>query len=123
MDTEKAYSILVSHPYFTSKNVLFSPLPPPQVAPLPPVPVAPRFIRPLKKADSEGTTAYPQPGELWDYVRPWGSIREVSVVLEETHVADAETECRWRAKVQFWWEDEASRFETNNSSTFAGWEM
>jgi hypothetical protein len=127
-DTEKALSILVSHPYFGSKNVLVSPLPPPNVSPLPPAPVAPRFIRPVKLANPQMSTAYPQPGQLWDFVRPWGSIREVSVTLEESQVQgtpSGQGECRWRAKVQFWYEEEAHRFESSflNAGPFAGWEM
>ena len=90
--------------------------------------MAPRIIRPIKLANSEQVPAYPQSGALWDFVRPWGSIREVSVSLEKSQVPDGQPgqgECRWRATVQFWYEEEAQRFETSypNSGPFLGWEM
>lgn len=119
--------MLVKHPFFASKNVLFSPLPPPNCNPLPPAPVAPRFIRPTKFILGEGETN-PSPGQVWDFAHAWGSIRDITMTLEESQVPGVQPghgEWRWRAAVQFWHEVEAQQFEATYPSAgpLMGWEV
>lgn len=64
----------------------------------------------------------PSPGELFEAVRPWGSIRQVGIFLQPT----SHTESLWFARVEFWYNDEARRFDVcfgETGSTIKGWQV
>jgi len=78
----------------------------------------------------------PTPGELFDAIRPWGSLRTVGVWVQNIHQSqDGMTggagcgggaELKWSAKVDFWYEDEARRFEVGwgqTGSLLKGWQL
>jgi len=70
----------------------------------------------------------PSPGELFDAVRLWGSLREVSVwaVKAFPDQEEGEGNLTWRARVEFWFEDEARRFEVafgQTGSIIKGWQL
>lgn len=70
----------------------------------------------------------PSEGQIWDTVRGWGSIRHISVFLEvnQGETSAAVGECRWRAKVEFWYEDEAAMFEQGFNrlgGSIVGWQV
>ncbi|KAL1405283.1 hypothetical protein Q8F55_008910 [Vanrija albida] len=113
-EAEKALSLLHHHPYLAAHlGILVSPFPPPNT--LPESTAAPRFIRPLRFAGSNHPTL-PTEGQVYDLIRSWGAIREVSVTLEVSRPRDLpehiDGDVRWRAKVVFWHDDEATKFET-----------
>jgi hypothetical protein len=75
----------------------------------------------------------PTPSEVFDAVRPWGSIRQLSVWSESatggvgdanrapsTHVPS------WGARVEFWYDDEAARFDVGfgqRACLIKGWQV
>ncbi|KIR38087.1 hypothetical protein I307_05029 [Cryptococcus deuterogattii 99/473] len=67
----------------------------------------------------------PSPSEFYDAIRPWGSLKSVSTWLagvapEDPAIPD------WFAKVEFWYADEAQRFETDfgqTGSLIKGWKV
>ena len=68
----------------------------------------------------------PSPGELYDEVRKWGSLRQVSVWAHEAARQGENGQLRWGARVEFWYEDEAARFEVGfgqTGSTIKGWQL
>lgn len=67
----------------------------------------------------------PTPGELFDACRPWGAIRELEVWIQDNNLKDGEP-IKWRARVEFWHEDEAHRFELGigeQGCLIKGWEV
>lgn len=91
---------------------------------LPQTNVAPRIVRPAK---TDGTRALPCEGEIWDAARPWGSVKSVSMVFDTEGPAELpgpRTVMRWKAVIDFWYEDEAVAFEmaTNAAGMFVGWQ-
>lgn len=71
----------------------------------------------------------PSEGGIWDTVRGWGSIRHISLFLEVNQAGSTSPsggEYRWRAKIEFWYEDEAAMFEQGFSrmgGLIAGWQV
>lgn len=66
----------------------------------------------------------PTPSELFDTCRPWGAVRALSIWTEE-EVRNGEP-IKWRAKVEFWQEEDAQRFETGlgeNGILIKGWQV
>ncbi|KIR32432.1 hypothetical protein I352_05259 [Cryptococcus deuterogattii MMRL2647] len=67
----------------------------------------------------------PSPSELYDAIRPWGSLKSVSTWLAGVAPEDPATP-DWFAKVEFWYADEAQRFETDfgqTGSLIKGWQV
>ncbi|WVF72122.1 hypothetical protein IAT40_006934 [Kwoniella sp. CBS 6097] len=140
-DAERALAILTNHTIFTPRGVWFSPYPPPHILPLPDSPLSTRYIRPTKLAlapslpanptPEQNFRAYvPTPSEVFDAVRPWGCIRSVNSYLQQTEVEgqlnDSAQGHLWMAQVEFWYEDEASRFEVGfgeSCSLIKGWQV
>ncbi|KAK4688223.1 hypothetical protein P7C73_g1892, partial [Tremellales sp. Uapishka_1] len=142
---EKALAILPEHPFLQRKPTYISPYPPPQRLPSPPGPVSIRYIQPTKLVNAPISSPYPNttdalmatvptPGQLHDAFRPWGSMREVSVWVEEKRGPQGEFSpdggkqgnLQWRARVEFWYEDEARRFEVGwgqTGSLLKGWQL
>lgn len=54
-------------------------------------------------------THCPSPGELFEAVRFWGSVREIKVWAEPPVQEGGPPS--WGARIEFWYEDEARRFE------------
>ncbi|WVQ98700.1 hypothetical protein IAU59_005831 [Kwoniella sp. CBS 9459] len=140
-DAERALAILLNHTTFTPLGVWFSPYPPPHILPLPDSPTTTRYICPTKLAiapslppnpsPEQSFRAYvPTPAEVFDAVRPWGCIRSVNSYLQQTQIEgqpDDPTQGHlWMAKVEFWYEAEALRFETGfgeSCSLLKGWQV
>lgn len=127
---EKAQAILVNHSYLVNHlNIVVSLFSPPISHPLPPAPVAPRLIRPTIFKGDVSHAMLPSEGQIWDTVRGWGSIRHISVFLEVNQnelSSPGGGEYRWRAKVEFWYEDEAAMFEQGFSrmgGSIVGWQV
>ena len=63
----------------------------------------------------------PTPVELFNAVRQWGSVREIRIWTENQN-----TRLSWVARVEFWYEEEAKRFETGfgqQALTLKGWQV
>nr|XP_019042715.1 hypothetical protein I302_08421 [Kwoniella bestiolae CBS 10118]OCF21645.1 hypothetical protein I302_08421 [Kwoniella bestiolae CBS 10118] len=133
---ERALAILVDHATFTPRGVWFSPYPPPYILPHPNPPTAARYIRPTKfvlppilppkpRPEDAFRAYFPTPAEVYDAVRPWGSLRSVNSYIteaaEETTVKNEEKENdhrhQWIARVEFWNEEEAKNFDTGFGKT------
>lgn len=128
------------HPLIVQQNLFISPYPVPQTLPFA-EPICPaRFIRPIKlvmpvrpttkhRPAEEFMSRCPSPGELFDTLRRWGSIRQVSVWAEHgsvTAFGNPEESFGWAARVEFWFDDEATRFQVGfgqTGSTVKGWQM
>ncbi|WRT67117.1 uncharacterized protein IL334_004083 [Kwoniella shivajii] len=134
---ERALAILVNHITFTPRGIWFSPYPPPTLLPNPTSSTATRYIRPARmvatpKPPCDPELAFlanfPTPGKVYDAVRPWGSIRTVN-----TYVTEASEQGKgehnnhlWLARVEFWYEEEASRFDRGfgqTASLLKGWQI
>ncbi|OCF45496.1 hypothetical protein I317_00744 [Kwoniella heveanensis CBS 569] len=138
---ERALAILADHTIFAPRGVWFSPHPPPHILPLPESPASTRYIRPTKLAlaptlppnpsPEQSFRAYvPTPAEVYDAVRPWGSIRSVNSYLQQAAIEGKQEDPTqghlWMARVEFWYEDEASRFETGFGQAcnlLKGWQI
>ena len=103
----------------------------PESGVLPPSQSRARFIRPMKQltvevpASSDPVDVFmaqcPTPVELFNAVRPWGSVRELRIWTE-----NKESNLVWVARVEFWFEDEARRFEVGfgqKALTLKGWQV
>lgn len=108
---------------------MISPYPPPM--PLPLGESRGRYIRPTQRVlqplqiipnITPGPIAQcPSPAELFDAVRGWGSVRDIQIWSEPLM-----GQLSWAARVEFWYEDEANRFEIGfrqQGSHFKGWQM
>jgi len=65
----------------------------------------------------------PTPGQLFDAIRPWGSLRSVGVWADGL---GEDKQTIWGARVEFWYEDEARKFEVGfgqTGSLVKGWQM
>ncbi|KAK8869837.1 hypothetical protein IAR55_000405 [Kwoniella newhampshirensis] len=134
---ERALAVLANHTSFAPLGVWFSPYPPPAILPSPEPYVSGRYIRPTQMAvfpilpsnpTPEQTVAayFPTPSELYDAVRPWGSIRLVNTWIQETADEKVDGRFQWLARVDFWHEDEARRFESGFGATgslLKGWQV
>ena len=132
---EKAMAILASHPNLVESGITVSPYA--NMPTLPPPSSQGRYIRPIRRVVpspevSSNTTerfmaACPTPGELFDAVRPWGTIREVRVWMEPClHGTGQRDENSWGARIEFWHEDEARRLEIGfgqSASQIKGWQV
>lgn len=130
-DAEKALAIINSHSMLAPRGVWVSPSPPDQPISFPKSVIAERLIRPSKfssltqKATQSLPKFAPTPSELYDAIRPWGSLKSVSTWLAGVAPANP-TIPDWFAKVEFWYADEAQRFETEfgqTSSLIKGWQV
>jgi hypothetical protein len=142
---EKALAILIAHPYLAHAGLIVSPFPPssslqhlPNILPFPDPPVPARYIRPTRQVipsaldgNSDQITIVsaqvPSLGELFDLIRPWGSVRQITVWFEEGQSSGHKpTAVSWSARVLFWYDDEARRFEHGFGATgmlVKGWQM
>nr|XP_018263874.1 uncharacterized protein I303_03749 [Kwoniella dejecticola CBS 10117]OBR86032.1 hypothetical protein I303_03749 [Kwoniella dejecticola CBS 10117] len=136
---ERALAVLVNHAFFTPKGAWFSPYPPPHVLPLPNNPSAPRYIRPTHRvtpldlppnhtAEQALRAILPTPGDVYDAVRPWGSVRSVNSYITTTagDCKDQNLQNQWMAVVEFWYEDEARQFDEGfgkTASLLKGWQV
>ncbi|KAL7423910.1 hypothetical protein Q5752_001495 [Cryptotrichosporon argae] len=126
---EKALTCLLMHPWINNNNITVSPYQPPHL--LPPAACAPRYIRPVTlMTDLRGRTdlryVCPTPGEVWQAVRPWGSLRSIMVWIDNTAPHEQNMGKHWRAKVEFWYEEDAKHFDTGFGATGAllkGWQI
>jgi hypothetical protein len=112
-----------TYPPPTSPNHL------PLVLPFPDPPVPARYLRPTEHiifpctGDNSDPAAVlssqvPSLGELFDIIRPWGSLRQVTVWFEDSLPAEhGPPTLSWGARVLFWYEDEARRFEQGFGTT------
>ena len=132
---EKALAILIAHPYLAHAGLIVSTYPPPtsphhlpNIMPFPDPPVPARYIRPTLQVSPAPTTISQDPaqalhsqvpslGELFDAFRPWGSLRQITVWLEEQPYSCGPPTMLWGARVLFWYEDEARRFEVGFGAT------
>ncbi|OCF54150.1 hypothetical protein L486_08346 [Kwoniella mangroviensis CBS 10435] len=138
---ERALTILVNHTTFTPRGVWFSPYPSPYILPLPNPPTAARYIRPTRlivppsfpsepQPEQAFRAYFPTPAEVYDAVRPWGSLRSVNSyiteVLDEVKVEENGQRHQWIARVEFWNEDEAKMFDEGfgkTASLLKGWQI
>ncbi|ORY33788.1 hypothetical protein BCR39DRAFT_557015 [Naematelia encephala] len=140
LNMERALATLPNHPILVAHGIVISPYPTPHTLPFPVPPTPARQIRPSKRvqgyetpADGSPTQIFmaqcPSPGELFDAVRPWGSVRSVSVWIQqfnELSLSQLPPSLVWAARVEFWYEDEAQRFDIGfgqTGSTIKGWQM
>ncbi|KAI9638333.1 uncharacterized protein MKK02DRAFT_42720 [Dioszegia hungarica] len=132
---EKALAILIAHPYLAHAGLIVSTYPPPtsphhlpNILPFPDPPVPARYIRPTLQVSPAPTTISQDPaqalhsqvpslGELFDAFRPWASLRQITVWLEEQPSSCGPPTMSWGARVLFWYEDEARRFEVGFGAT------
>jgi hypothetical protein len=131
---EKALATLPNHPFFVAHGILLSPYPSSDLLPLPDPYTPARAVRPTRhveprpEADGENPTTIfvahcPTPGELFEDIRPWGSLRSVRVWADGF---EGDAAVSWGARVEFWYEDEARRFEVGfgqTGSLVKGWQM
>lgn len=144
---EKALVILIGHPSLADAGLIVSTYPPPtsphhlpHVLPFPDPPVPARYLRPTQHISTPQSAHSKDPvvalssqvpalGELFDIVRPWGSLRQITVWLEKGQSAESDQlqpALSWGARVSFWYEDEARRFEMGFGATgflIKGWQM
>lgn len=137
---EKAMATLPVHPFIIERGIFISPYPFPLILPSPHTPVPARCLQPTKLSGPAETTIIdpltagfmslcPSPGELFDAVRQWGSIRQVSVwahASSESPVRNPFGNLTWGARVEFWFETEARRFEVGfgqTGSVIKGWQL
>jgi hypothetical protein len=137
---EKALTILPEHPYIAQRGIIISPYPAPQLLPLPDQIVPARYLRPsaLVHPPSEPLPAdatlkfmaqCPSSAQLYDSIRPWGSLRQLSVWAQEEELppgTEGQARLLWRARVEFWYEDEAKMFEIGfgqTGSIIKGWQV
>ena len=67
----------------------------------------------------------PTSGELFDACRQWGAVRALEVWITTKEFKDGQP-IEWRARVEFWQEDEAHRFEVGMGDfgmLIKGWEV
>ncbi|OXC69792.1 hypothetical protein AYX13_01559 [Cryptococcus neoformans] len=130
-DAEKALAIINSHSMLAPRGVWVSPNPPHQSVSFPKSVIAERLIRPpefsslTQKAAQSVPKFAPSPSELYDSIRPWGSLKSVSTWLAGVAPANPAIP-DWFAKVEFWYADEAQRFETEfgqTGSLIKGWQV
>lgn len=124
---EKALAMLVTHPYLSQESVITTPFPHtssfdsyPQLLPLSTPGVPARYIHPHQHtqpvqplaatAEAAISAQVPTPAELFDVCRQWGAVRVISVWVENSHLQDG-LPVKWKGRVEFWYEDEAKRFE------------
>lgn len=143
LSVEKALATLPSHPLIAPNGINVSPYTPPLLLPAPPLPCPARYICPTtlvaspppllttEDADAAYLRTCPTPGQVFDAVRPWGAVRIISVWLEERpadhadHAGSAGT-LSWKARVEFWDDMEARRFEVGfgaHGLLLKGWRM
>ncbi|EIW69665.1 hypothetical protein TREMEDRAFT_30506, partial [Tremella mesenterica DSM 1558] len=132
---EKALAILPFHFAFVMKNMTVSPAPPPSYLPFPDPTTRIRYIRPQRlvfppepspSRDGILPTAWPTSGDIFEALRPWGSLRQVNVWRDEDGAELEGEEHNWRALAEFWHEDEAERFSTGFGATASylkGWQI
>ncbi|WWC90052.1 uncharacterized protein L201_004984 [Kwoniella dendrophila CBS 6074] len=139
--TERALAILINHTTFAPRGVSFSPYPPPHFLPMPEPPTASRYIRPTRLAKHPSLppqpqpedvfrTLFPTPADVYDAIRPWGSIRSVNSYVMEAHddvkMEGQEQSHAWMARVDFWYEEEAKNFDIGfgkTASLLKGWQI
>ncbi|WWC69489.1 uncharacterized protein I206_103430 [Kwoniella pini CBS 10737] len=120
---ERALAILVNYAHFSVQGVRVSPYPA-CLTPFPAYPTAIRYIRPTRRSKFIGLPAnlrpeaayqanYPTPGEVYDAVRPWGSVRWVN----SSACPHDDPDLGWTATVEFWYEDEARHFDQGFGQT------
>jgi len=128
-------AILASHPNMVETGIMVSPY----VNAFLPLPTSRgRYIRPTKRVwhvpslSSDSTDLFmsrcPTPGELFDAIRPWGTIHQVRVWMEPiTHDGTpGNDQISWAGRVEFWHEDEARRLEVGfgqSASHIKGWQV
>lgn len=113
------------------RGVWVSPNPPHQSVSFPKSVIAERLIRPsefssLTQEAAQSVPKFaPSPSELYDSIRPWGSLKSVNTWLAGVAPANPAIP-DWFAKVEFWYADEAQRFETEfgqTGSLIKGWQV
>ncbi|WVR09791.1 hypothetical protein IAU60_006867 [Kwoniella sp. DSM 27419] len=125
-NAEKGLAILANHAVLCPRGLWVSPYPPPNILPPLASPTSARYIRPtalirIPELPADATMEaifkafFPTPSEVYDAVRPWGSVRSVNVYLQQTLTGQGAGQPiqghLWLAKVEFWYDDEASRFD------------
>jgi len=76
----------------------------------------------------------PTPGELFDALRPWGSMRDIAIWAGDVEPLGRDSNITehsrpvldWGARVEFWSEEEAARFQVGFGATGSlvkGWQM
>ncbi|ODO03428.1 hypothetical protein L198_02275 [Cryptococcus wingfieldii CBS 7118] len=122
-DAEKALAILHLHPFLVHRGVWVSPLPPAQRLPISPTPAA-RIFRPSQRmTDALSDDTIPTLADIYDALRPWGSLKAVSIWITDTESSDAAS---WFAKAEFWYYNEAEVFERDfgrKGWQIKGWQM
>lgn len=144
LTAEKALAILLNHPYLTQHGLLVSPYTPISQSPygaLPPNILPPshnvpaRYINPTilvspilpagDNASARMAAQLPTPGEVFDFCRRWAAVREVHVWMREGHPNNSQL-FMWSARVEFWYEDEALRFDSgvgDRGDLLKGWQV
>jgi hypothetical protein len=130
---EKAMATLSTHPLMIPLKIMVSPYPSPTPLPYPQHLTPARYIRPKRSiapplpVDDNAMLNFmahcPTPGELFDAVRPWGSLRSISVWADRI---GPEEKPSWGARVEFWYGDEARMFEVGfgqTGSLMKGWQL
>nr|ODN81175.1 hypothetical protein L203_05681 [Cryptococcus depauperatus CBS 7841] len=114
-DAEKALAILPDHPQLAPRGIWVSPLPPQQPIPLHASPTSERYIHPTHYAgfspQSPAPISPPTSSELYDTVRPWGSLKSISTWATDANGSKNLGKVQWFAKVEFWYSEEAQRFQ------------
>jgi hypothetical protein len=96
-----------------------------------------KLVDPILDTSTTETTSSlnhsPTPSEVFDAVRSWGSIRQLSVWSESATggVVDAKRAPSthvpsWGARVEFWYDDEAARFDVGfgqRACLIKGWQV
>ncbi|TYJ56582.1 hypothetical protein B9479_002674 [Cryptococcus floricola] len=117
-DAEKALAILHLHPFLVHRGVWVSPLPPAQRLSVSPTPAA-RIFRPSQRmTDALSDDTIPTLADIYDALRPWGSLKSVSIWITDTTSSDAAS---WFAKAEFWYGNEAEVFERDFGRK--GWQI
>lgn len=131
----------MQHPYLAQEGLIATPfiptpedlrpiLLPPQENPVPARYITPHHhVQPILPAAPTAEAAIeaqvPTPGEVFDACRRWGTVRLVSVWLETGQLTDG-LPVKWKCRVEFWYEDEAKRFEVGMGKMgilIKGWQV
>ena len=134
-------AIILAHQHLIELGIVASPFAPQPtyqpsyaVMPFPNLPVPARHLVPTVRVDPEPPRSnarddviaaqMPTPSELFDTCRVWGAVRSLRVHVDQA-IVDNEP-VSWKARVEFWHEDDAHRFEVGlgqQAILIKGWQV